>query len=81
MDGRNMLVSLKLGKSPEARFSGEARSVLIALAMVLLGILGVAYLATTSPACIARDPSTTKIGLGVVGAAGVAVTVIRRLRR
>lgn len=68
MDPHNMLVSLKLGKSSEARFSGEPRSVLIALAMVLLGILVVAYLATT-----------TKIGLGVVGAAGIARTVVRRL--
>jgi hypothetical protein len=46
-----IVISLRFGRTRGARFEGESRPVLVAIAMVLLCILGVAYLGTTSSSC------------------------------
>jgi len=46
-----IIVSLRLGRTKGARFEGDPKPVLAAVAMVLLCVLGVAYLVTTSTSC------------------------------
>jgi hypothetical protein len=46
-----IVVSLWFGRFRRARFEGESRAVLAALAMVMICIFGVAYLCTTSQNC------------------------------
>jgi hypothetical protein len=71
MEPQRMFISLNLGKSRGARFSGEPKPVLLALSIVLLAVVLVAYLATTSPSCSANNAS--KLGAAVVVATGAAV--------
>jgi hypothetical protein len=49
-----MIVSLKLGPTRGANLRGEPTPVLLALALLIVCVWGVMYIATSSPGCSAQ---------------------------